>query len=113
MMPFVIIIILQLVIAAVVIFVLKRLLDRELEKAAVEKLMAFKPQSKVEQAHVYHAGPLSLALKQELTAIVKNKFSESKIVFEQAPGLKGGLVIKVADEMLDFSLISRLEHFWS
>ena len=113
MMPFIIIIILQLVIAAVVIFVLKRLLDRELAKAAVEKLVSLKLPNKVEQVCVYHAGSLSLAFEQELTAIVKNKFLGSKIVFEQTPNLKGGLVIKVADEMLDFSLISRLEHFWS
>ena len=58
MMTLVFIIILQLTIAAVVIFVLKRLLDRELEQAAIEKLISLKTNISVKIVHVYYTRPL-------------------------------------------------------
>ena len=113
MMLFVFILVLQLVIAAVVAFVLKRLLDRELEKAAIEKFSSLKPMQGVKTITVNYASPLPSSVEQELTALAKRKFVDSKITFEQEATLKGGLIIKVADEILDFSLANRLEHFWS
>ena len=113
MMPFLIIIVLQFVIALVVLYVLKRLLDRELQKAAIEKFMSLKKSDAVSSISVYYAGSLSLNIQQDLTALAKQKFGQAKVVFEQAQALKGGLVIQVAEEILDFSLTTRLENFWS
>ena len=113
MMTLVFIIVLQLAIAGVVIVVLKRLLDRELEQAAIEKLMSLKTNATVKIVHIYYTKPLSLNVEQTLTGLVKNKFVDGEIAFEQLRDLKGGLIIKVDDEVLDFSLSSRLENFWS
>ena len=110
MMPFLIIFVLQLVIATVVIFVLKRLLDRELEKAAIEKLTSLKTNVDVKVVHIYYAKPLSLNVEEKLRELVKNKFSVSEIIFEELENIKGGLIIKIEDEVLDFSLSSRLEN---
>ncbi len=107
------IIILQLTIALVVIFVLKHFLDRELEKAAIEKLMSLKANADLKVVNIYHAKPLTLNIEGEFRALVKNKFSGSEIIFEQISNLKGGLIIKAADEVLDFSVSSRLENLWS
>ena len=54
-----------------------------------------------------------MKVEQTLTGLVKDRFVDGKIAFEQLRDLKGGLIIKVDDEVLDFSLSSRLENFWS
>jgi F0F1-type ATP synthase delta subunit len=113
MIPFIILFCLQLIIAGIVIFVLKQLLDKELEQAALEKAMALKNNPEIKSIHVYSAKDLSVQLKEQLTSIVKNKFSNGKIIFEHLSSLKGGLIIKVEEQVLDFSLSSRLEHLWS
>jgi F0F1-type ATP synthase delta subunit len=113
MMPIILLVVLQLVIAGIVIFVLKRLLDRELEQAAIEKAMSLKNNEQVKLVNIYSAKVLSEQVKAQITSVVKNKFVNGKIIFEQLSNLKGGLIIKVEEEVLDFSLSSRLEHFWS
>ena len=113
MIPLIILIFLQLTIALVIIFVLKRLLDRELEKAAIEKLMSLKANADVKVVNIYHAKPLTLNVEEEFKSLVKNKFVGSEIVFERISNLRGGLIIKAADEVLDFSVSSRLENLWS
>jgi F0F1-type ATP synthase delta subunit len=113
MMPFVIIIVLQVVIAGVVIFVLKHLLNPELEKVAIEKLASLKPSIDVKVINVYHFRRLPVNIQKELRELAKNKFTNSEIIFEQSNILKGGVVIKIDSEVLDFSLSSRLENFWS
>lgn len=113
MISILILLIVQLAIAGIVIFVLKRLLDRELEKAALEKLASFKTMGTVDNVIVYYASSLPLRVEEEIRALVKRKFTDSKIIFEKLSDLKGGLMIKIVDEVLDFSLSSRLENFWS
>ncbi|MEI7998228.1 MAG: hypothetical protein WCH62_01805 [Candidatus Omnitrophota bacterium] len=113
MMSFLILIIVQLVIAGVVIFFLKNLLDRELEKVAIEKLASLKSTEAVDCVIVYYANSISFRAAEEIKSLTSRKFINGKIVFERLQTLKGGLIIKVANEILDFSLSSRLESFWS
>ena len=112
-MPFVIIIILQLIIAGIVVFILKNFLNRELEKAAVEKVMSLRANEDVKAINIYYAQSLPINVAEEFKVLIQNKFVNSKIEFEQLQDLKGGLIIKVGEEILDFSLSSRLENFWS
>ncbi len=113
MMLFLILILVQLAIAGTVIFVLKRLLDRELAKAAIEKLASLKAAEAVEHVIVYYASPLPSSVEAEIKVLANRKFTNGKIVFERLQSLRGGVIIKVADEILDFSLSSRLENLWS
>jgi len=113
MMPLLILFIVQLMVACAVIFILKRVLDRELEKSAIEKLASFKFSGKVDKIMIYYASALSLRTKEQITSLIKQRFTCGEIVFEQLRTLKGGLMIKIADEVFDFSLSSRLESFWS
>ncbi len=103
--------IVQLVIAVIVILVLKRLLDRELKKAALEKFQTLKINGE-KTITIYYAGQLSAHVKEELLDVARNKYKESNLVFEQNQILKGGLVIVVDEQMLDFSVSNRLENFW-
>jgi F0F1-type ATP synthase delta subunit len=113
MLPFIIMIVLQVTIGVVVVFVLKNLLDGELEKAAIEKFSSLKANPEVRVVNVYSFRPLSVNIEQELKGLAKHKFTDSEIIFEQNKVLKGGVVIKTSNEVLDFSLSSRLENFWS
>ena len=96
-----------------VIFVLRNLLDKELKEAAIEKFIALKGAGSIDSINIYHAGTLSVNVKEQLIAEAKRKFENNKIVFEQNQILKGGLVIVAGDQVLDFSLANRLENFWS
>lgn len=113
MMVITLFIIVQALIALVVLGILKYLLDRELEKAAVEKLLSLKVNSSASGIHVYHGNPMPSKVKSRLTGMIRRKFLQDEVRFEQLQSLKGGLMIKVADEVLDFSVASRLEHLWS
>ncbi len=107
------IVILQFLIAAVVVFVLKNLLDKELKQAAIEKFMALRIDGSIEDIKIYHVGLLSAPVKQQLLNEVKRKFENNKVIFEENSILKGGLVIVIGEQVLDFSLTNRLENFWS
>ena len=56
---------------------------------------------------------MPLKVEDRLRGLIKAKFVSSEVKFEQLKSLKGGLMIKLADEVLDYSLSSRLENFWS
>ena len=80
---------------------------------AIEKLMSLKADSTIKTVNIYYAHSMPSKIEKELIHLTKNKFSDSKVVFEQNKILKGGLVIKAADVVLDYSLSSRLDHLWS
>ena len=109
----IILILVQTVIAGAVIFVLKRLLDRELIEAALEKAQAVALTPLPEAIVVTSAGTLNVQASQRFQSIFKRKAPDVNIVFEQDPALQGGVVIAWGREHLDFSIASRLKNFWS
>ena len=113
MILFISIFVLQIGIALGVVFVLKFYLNRELEKAAIEKVMSLKASEDVKVINVSYGKNLPLNVEEELRALFNSKFVNCKIVFDHHPDLNGGLIIKIEEETLDFSLSSRLENFWS
>jgi F0F1-type ATP synthase delta subunit len=104
---------LQLVIALIVVIVLKQQLDRELEKAAIEKMMSIRNNPETKMVNVYFAKSLPNVIEQQIRSLGKTKFSNAQMTFESLEDLRGGLMIKIDQEVLDFSLSSRLENFWS
>jgi len=113
MIPLLIIICLQLFIAGIVFVVLRYLLDRELEKVAIEKLLSLQMEAVKGDICIFHGNPLSASIEERIKDLIKGKFKDNPVKFEQLKSLKGGLMIKTADQVLDFSLSSRLENFWS
>lgn len=103
----------QCVFALVVIFVLKRLLDKELMKAAFEKFESCKISPEVKEIAVRSASAISDEYKAHLESIRQRKFAHANLNFQEDKALKGGVVIAMGDLLLDFSLLSRLQHFWS
>lgn len=103
----------QCVFAGVVIFVLKKLLDKELMRAALEKFESCKTSSDIKEIAVRSASNVNDEFKSHLESIRQRKFTEAHLNFQEDPTLKGGVVIAVGDLLLDFSLSSRLQNFWS
>lgn len=108
-----VLIVVQVIIAAVVIFVLKRLLDKELVQAALEKLQGADIPTGDPQVDVRFCPPLSPEVKARVQSVVRHKSPAAKVVFSEDPSLKGGLVITVAGVVMDFSMTGRLKNFWS
>jgi len=113
-MPILIYILLgQCVFVMAVVFILKMLLDKELMQSALEKFGSCKDSHEIKEIVVCSASKISEALKSDLESIRKNKMPQANFNFLEDPSLKGGIVIKIGDTLLDFSLQSRLQHFWS
>ena len=103
----------QCVFAVVVIFVLKKLLDKELTGAALEKFESCKQSPDIKEIIVRSASSLDDEFKRRLESVRQRKFSQANLNFQQDAALKGGVVIVVGDLFLDFSLSNRLQNFWS
>ena len=106
----------QLAIAVIVFFVLKKLLDRELIALALERFERFKSE---ENAHnineilVITHRPLNALLKKRLARLVEQKFKQTPLVFKEQGKIKGGMVIQMGEHVVDFSLLSRLKGVWT
>ncbi len=106
-------VLLQVVIGAVAVFVLVRLLDKELIEAALERLQAVSAAELFGPVHFKTARPLNPEHRGRIQSIFKRKAVQGKIIFEENLALKGGLLIAYNDQVLDFSLSSRLQKLWS
>ena len=109
---FLILVVVQVVIAAIVIFVLKHLLEKELNAAALEKLHTLNL-SAGQEVTVTSAGVLREKLKVQLQALLCRKSPDVKVIFQQDQDIRGGMIIELPGETLDFSIANRLKHFWS
>lgn len=103
----------QCVIAAIVIIVLKKLLDRELMNAALEKFESCKASADIKEITVLSSSRIKDEVQGRLESIRKRKFVQAKLIYRVEPQVKGGIVIALEDILLDFSLSSRLQNFWT
>ena len=103
----------QCVIAVVAIFILKKLLDKELMEAALEKLESCKASEEVKEISVHSATEINPEYKSRIQSVCKRKFAQARLDILLDPLLKGGVVIKAGEYSLDFSLSNRLQNFWS
>jgi len=103
----------QCVFVVVVVLVLKKLLDKELMRAALEKFEASRVPAEIKEITVFTAGNISDEFKSHLESIRKRKMPQANLIFLENAELKGGVVIAAGDLLLDFSLSSRLQNFWS
>ncbi|MBF0571346.1 MAG: F0F1 ATP synthase subunit delta [Candidatus Omnitrophica bacterium] len=103
----------QCVFAVIVIFVLKKLLDKELMSVALEKFESCKISSDIKEINVYSASAISNEVKNHFESVRQRKMPQANLNFRENADLKGGLVIVAGDLLLDFSLFSRLQNFWA
>ena len=113
MRVFFIIFFIQCVFALIVIFVLKKLLDKELMKSALEKFESCKASPDIKVITVRFALQVNDEFRHRFEYIQKRKFVQATLNFQEDASLKGGVVITLGDIILDFSLSQRLKNFWS
>jgi len=110
---FVKIIILQVIAIVIVVYVLKRLLDRELLSTTLEQALGFQPSEeawKTDKISVISAGKLPADFQAKLVAVFREKCPRAEVEFLENPALKGGVVVEIAGEVWDHSLTTRLKY---
>ena len=109
--PFVIVFIVQLFIAAAVIFILKRLLDKELTEAALEKFQGLEANGI--SAITVRLGRADLQVRSRFEELARRRFPGARLTVEDDTTLKGGVIIAIGEQILDYSIADRLRNFWS
>jgi F0F1-type ATP synthase delta subunit len=110
---FVKVIILQAIAVVIVVYVLKRLLDKELRSTTLEQAIGFQPSEearRTEKISVIAAGQLSAEFRAQLAAAFREKCPRAEVEFLENPALRGGLVVEIAGEVWDHSLTTRLKY---
>ena len=102
----------QALVAAVVIFILKQLLDKELIEAALEKFQGLDTGKDTADIRV-RLGKMDARARERFEDLARRRFPRARLTVEQDEGLKGGVIITVGSEQLDFSVANRLKGFWS
>ena len=110
-MSFLCVFIVQLLIAAAVIFILKRLLDKELAEAALEKFQGLEARDIA--AISIRLGRQDLHLRSRFEELARRRFPGARLTIEDDAALKGGVLIIIGEQVLDYSVADRLRNFWS
>lgn len=82
-------------------------------KAALESFEACRISSEIKEITVRTASGVGDDFKSRLESIRQRKFSQASFNFQEDVALKGGVIIEAGESLLDFSLLSRLQNFWS
>ena len=107
---------LQVVLALVVIFVLKKLLDRELVESALEQFEVLKydgDPSVIKTIAVTARKPLGAEIQSRFKSIAARRFKGMSIDFSTDAELKGGVKVVIGKMQIDCSLNDRLERLFS
>ena len=107
---------LQLAIAGIIFFVLRKILDRELVELALERFDRYKPEDElksVKEIYVITYKPLSQLVNTRLSQLVNKKFQQARLVLKEEKRIKGGMVVQIGSYTIDMSLLSRLKNIWS
>ena len=102
----------QLAVAAVVVFVLKKMLDHQLVEIAVKKFEACKlgaEDQKLNGIIVLATAPLKPSVQERLSQSAEKKFNRQMQLFvKKDKTLRGGIVIKLHSIVIDYSVTGRL-----
>jgi F0F1-type ATP synthase delta subunit len=107
-----IVFILQIIVALIVIFVLKKLLDRELIEAALEQLEVLRPKDDAppfKSAEVISHADLNSETQGRVKNILSRRFKGLAVNFSTDSGLKGGVKVVIGAAVVDCTLDDRLQ----
>ena len=106
------IIFLQIIVAIVILFVLWEMFKRELVKAALQAIEEGEPQGSIMDVSVVTAAALSPVDDSRLRAGLHKKFPSACVDVRVNADIRGGLVIKAGDLLMDHSLLTRIKHLF-
>ena len=100
--------------AALVLFLLKRSLDRELFLCALEKLahVSVDEAAGVDEVVVVAARKLSGDEGSRLRTVIKERWPQAEVIVGEDRALGGGIVIRAAGHVLDLSLGTRIKQLF-
>ena len=108
-MLFVIFILGQIAVAAIVIFFLKKKLDNILIDLAIRQLELYRGEKAIKVATVVTHKNLNPQYQEHLRRIVAKQLGESAVLsYQTDKSLLGGIIIKLGDQIMDYSLRDRL-----
>lgn len=102
----------QLVVISLIIFVLKKIFDRQLIELAVhsvEALDAGRVDKNLTELTVVTYGDLSSINRQRIIDALRKKINKTvNVIATKDKGIKGGMIIKIQNQSFDYSLVGRL-----
>lgn len=107
--------VLQVVLALIVVFVLKKFLSRELIDVALERFEVLKYQgdlAQLKEISVVSHKPLDGSVQARIKAVAGQRFKGIPLNFSTDSTLKGGLTITVGSTIIDNSTSNRLNALW-
>ncbi len=104
----------QFAIAIVVLFFMKKFLNRELILSALERFYAAADEKNadINLIEVVFSAQCSAADEAQVRAIARERFPAAQVVVKVEPSLWGGVVIRIADKVIDSSLITKIKQFF-
>ena len=108
------IVLFQLVFAVVVLFVMKKLMNRELFLSALEQLYAAAGENNFDtrQVEAIFAARCSADEEAQVRAVAKERFPSAEVVIRIDPSQWGGVVFRIADKVIDCSLLTKINQFF-
>jgi len=108
------IVVLQTVVAVFVLFLLKKLLSRELFLCALEQI-AHVPADQgagIDEVVVVAAGRISGDEEFRLRTVIKERFPQADIIVGEDHALGGGLLVRAGGHVFDFSLWTKIRQLF-
>ncbi len=104
------ILLLQAAALVLALFLLKKILDRELFICVLEKIADFPADqgADLDEVVVVSAGGLSVDDESRLRAVLKGRFPRAAIMVGRNRSLWGGVVVRAGQHIFDFSLGTRI-----
>jgi len=103
----------QIVVGAVVVFILKKVLDHQLVELAIKtfKNAKLEPDDlKLGSILASSPGSVSKKIQDRVSQVAEKKFGRPmSIVIKKDKNLKGGLIIYLNSSIIDYSLVGRLK----
>jgi F0F1-type ATP synthase delta subunit len=108
------VILLQIIVASMVLFVLKFILEYELLVYALEHIEGFGPAEgeDVKEVTILIGRTMSDKMMARFDRVIKTKFPNAGASIVISREIGGGVVIQIDGKILDFSLAGRLKHLW-
>ncbi|MDD3375620.1 MAG: F0F1 ATP synthase subunit delta [Candidatus Omnitrophica bacterium] len=105
--------IMQIVVGAIVVFILKKILDYQLVELAIKtfKNVKLEPDD-LKLGSILVGSPFSVSKKTQnrILELAEKKFERSmSIVIKKDKSLKGGMIIYLNSLIIDYSLVGRLK----
>ena len=107
------IVFLQLALGALIVFFLKKALNKELVDTTLERFEALVPDdnlAKIAEIKLRFYSQLSESAQQRVKRTLERKFPQAKLILEKDRSIKGGLVLELGGVRVDGSLSDRLNH---